>query len=201
MTFIESTPGAIAKLSLALALLCCSLILAADTLQTPNVKLGLWESTGATEISGEMPIPPEAQEQMARMREAMAKMPPDQRAKMEALMNAAASAQKEASRDRKPTVRRSCVKKEDLDKLFKFGDIEESCTRTFLTSSSSRQEMRIQCAQPDGMKQTGSVRIEVVNPENVKGSMQMTVTNGAHTMSWTSSFSAKWIGPACDGKE
>jgi len=201
MTFIESTPGVIAKLSLALALLCCSLILAADTLQTRNLKLGLWESTGTHEISGEIPMPPEAREQMARMRETMAKMPPDQRAKMEAVMNAVASAQKEASRDRKPTIHRSCVKKEDLDKLFKLDDVAESCTRTVLSSSGSKREMRYQCAETNGMKGTGTVHIEVVNPENVKLSMQMTFTDGTHTMSANSAYSAKWIGPACDGKE
>jgi hypothetical protein len=90
------------------------------------------------------------------------------------------------------------MKKEDLDKLFKLGDVGESCTRTLLSSSSSKLEMRVQCAEGQGMKQTGSFRLEVVNPENVKGSMQMTTTDGTQTMSVNSTFASKWIGPACE---
>src|SRR5258708_33066221 len=105
---------------------------------------------------------------MAKMREELKNMPPDQRAKIEAFMNANASRmqqvmkmQASTSEVRKPTVHRACMKKEDLERLFKLDDIGESCTRTFVSSSSSRQEMRIQCADRKGVKQTGSLRLEI----------------------------------------
>ena len=217
MTFVQSSvsirnqnafcAGVILRVSLASALLCCCpVIRAADTIQPLNLKLGLWETTSTREMTGQMPIPQEAREAMAKMREELAKMPPEQRAKIEAMLNANASkiekmAKTNGTEAQKPTVRRTCVKKQDLDNLFKPGEIAESCTRTFLFSSSSRQEMRLQCAEQKGMKQTASVRIEAVNPETVKGSMQMSTTDGTQTMSMNSSFSAKWIGPACESKE
>jgi Protein of unknown function (DUF3617) len=198
-----TTLGAIARISMAVAFLCCPLVRAADAIQPVNVRLGLWETTGTQETTGQMPIPAEAREAMAKMREELAKMPPAQRAQMEAIMNAGRGEEMMKalkSENRKQVVRRACVKKEDLDGLFKLGDIAESCTRTYLSSSSSKREMRLQCQQ-NGMKQTGSVRVEVVNPENVKGSMQMTVTAGTQTMTANSSFSSRWIGPACGSKE
>ena len=57
-----------------------------------------------------------------------------------------------ATRGAKPIVSRDCVKKEDLDKPFKLDDIEKSCTRTFLSVSSSKQEMRFECTN-GAMKQ------------------------------------------------
>jgi hypothetical protein len=132
-------------------------------------------------------------------------MPPEQRAKMEALMNRIASPdgvmKALTSPDaRTPQVHRACVTNEDRDQLSKLGDIAESCTRTFLSSSGTKLEMRFQCAEEKGMKQTSSFRLEVVNPENVKGSMQMTTTDGTHTMTANSVFSSKWIGSACESK-
>jgi hypothetical protein len=198
------TPGAIARISLAIAFVCCPAIRAADTIQPINLRLGLWESTSTSEVTGQIPIPQEARKEMAKMKEAMAKMPPEQRAKMEALMNVttpeAVMKALTSPEARTPTVHRACVKKEDRDQLSKLGDIGESCTRTLLSSSGSKLEMRVQCAEGQGMKQTGSFRLEVVNPENVKGSMQMTATDGTHTMNMNSSFSAKWIGPVCESK-
>jgi hypothetical protein len=205
MTFIESsrltpaqrvcTSKAMAGIPLALALLCCVVIEAADTIQLANVKPGLWETTGTSESTGEMPILPEVREAMAQMREAVAKMPPEQRAKMEALMNASGRTMKTPQTG--TTVHKSCMKKEDLAKGLEIGDFAESCTRTLLSSSSTRLEMRFQCVLPNGLKQDGSIHIEVVNPENVKGSTQMSITDGGHTMNTNSSFSAKWLGPVC----
>jgi hypothetical protein len=72
------------RVSLALAFLCCSAIGAADTIQPLNIKPGLWETTTTWKTSGQFPLPPEAQEAqegMAQVREALAKMPPAERAK------------------------------------------------------------------------------------------------------------------------
>jgi hypothetical protein len=44
------------------------------------------------------------------------------------------------------------------------------------------------------------VKIEALNPENLKGSMQITVTNHDRTMNMNYTFSSKWIGSTCTAK-
>jgi hypothetical protein len=48
-----------------------------------------------------------------------------------------------------------------------------------------------------GGKQVGTLKFEAVDSSTVKGSMQMTVSNGGRTMNMNSTFSAKWLGSAC----
>src|SRR5690348_9441337 len=67
---------------------------------TLNVKLGLWEMTTMGEVSGAPPIPPEA----------LARMTPEQRARMQAAMTASLAQQN------KPKVRKYCVTQKDLER-------------------------------------------------------------------------------------
>jgi hypothetical protein len=157
-----------------------SLLWAADSITPLDVKLGQWESTMTVESSGLPPIPPEV----------LDRLPADQRAKMEERMKAM------GSRGPKTTVTKSCLKKEDLDKAFNFGNDQKTCTRTIVTSSRSKQEIRMECAIGGG-KQSGTIRLEALSSENVKGTMQMTMTGGDRTMNSNSTFTAKWLGPTC----
>ncbi len=146
-----------------------------------NVKTGLWETTVTVERSGVPPIPAEV----------LARLTPEQRARLEERTGG------------KATVRKHCLKREELDKPLAFGNDEKeksSCNRTIVTSSRSKQEFRIECTS-GGMKQNGTVRIEAVDSENVKGSTQMSVANGTHTMNVNATFNGKWIGAACESKD
>ncbi len=155
----------------------CSAIWAADY-RPLDVKTGQWESTMTGQTSGMPPIPDEV----------LSRMTPEQRARMQAAMQA---------RGAKTTVNKSCLTKDKLDKPFDLGDQNtKTCTRTLVTSSGSRQEIRIDCNR-EGMKSTGTVKVEALNSENIKGSMAMAVTNGEHTMNMNYNFSAKWVSPAC----
>ncbi len=99
-------------------------------------------------------------------------MTPEQRAKIQAAMQARGGGSK-------ATVSKNCLTKDKLDKPFNLGDENtKSCARSLVTSSGSKQEIRIDCDR-EGMKSTGTVKVEAVDSENVKGSMQMSVTNGA----------------------
>ena len=82
------------NVSLGFAFLFCGAALAADSVQPLDVKLGLWESTTTTEHSGAPPIPDEV----------LARLTPEQRAKIEE--RAKASAQQGP----KTTTRKNCVK-------------------------------------------------------------------------------------------
>jgi len=162
--------------SLATALFCAT-AWAADT--TPlNVKTGEWEATVTGESSGQVPIPPEM----------LNKMTPEQRAKMEAAMKTLQAP--------RTTVHKQCVKKEDLGKPFGGDEERKSCKQTIVTSSSTRQEIHMDCEMGGG-KQSGTFKLEAVDSGNVKGTMEMTASNGGRTMNMNSAFSAKWLGPVC----
>lgn len=165
---------------LSTVLLAGSVLRAADTITPLDVKLGQWETSITTETSGLPPIP----------QELLDRLPPEQRAKMEERMKST------GSRGPKTTVTKSCLKKEDLDKALSFGTDQKSCTRTIVTSSRSKQEIHMECTLGGG-KQSGTIRVEAVSSENVKGTTQMTMTNGDRTMNSNSTFASKWLGSTC----
>lgn len=145
-----------------------------------NVKTGQWETTLTTEMAGQLPIP----------QDMLDKLTPEQRAKMEAMMKA------RGAQGGRTNVYKSCLKKEDLEKPFANDEQRKSCKQTFLTSTSTRQEIRMEC-EIGGGKQTGTLKLEAVDSSTVKGSMQMVASNGGRSMNANSTFSAKWLGPVC----
>ena len=160
---------------LASALLCAGICAA----QTPlNVKTGEWESTISSDTSGQLPVP----------QEMIDKMTPEQRTRMEAMMKA------RGMQGARTTVTKHCVKKEDLDKPF--GNENKACKPNIVSSSATKQEIHMECEMGGG-KQVGTLKFEAVDSSTVKGSMQMTASNGARTMNVNSTFSARWLGPAC----
>lgn len=168
------------RLAVGITILFCSSIWAAD-FRPLDVKTGQWESTLTGQTSGQPPIPDEV----------LNRMTPEQRARMEAAMQA------RGARGPKTTVNKSCLTKDRLDKPFNLGDEStKACTRTLVTSSGSKQEIHVDCDRAS-MKSSGTIKVEAIDSENVKGSMQMTMTNGEHTMNMNYTFAAKWIGPAC----
>jgi Protein of unknown function (DUF3617) len=164
----------VTKISLGLALASGTLIWAAD-FHPLDVKPGEWQSTMTMATSGLPSIPPEA----------LARLPPEQRAKYEDRIKG------------RPVTSVSCVKKEKLEKPFLWGHENKSCTHSIVTSTSSMQEIHVECSR-EKSKSSGTVRIEAMNSENIKGSIQMTsTTTGEKTMNLNSSFTAKWVGPTC----
>lgn len=152
---------------------------AADKIQPLNVKLGLWEFTSNTKMSGQLPPPPEGTtpEMQARMKEAM-----------KGMMN-------------RTTTVKTCLTKEKRDK----GDLSDenpSCTRTIVTSTGTKLVVRTTCSAqggktPAGMKTEATVQADVLDSEHMKGSMHMTNTDGGRTTEMTSTISWKWLGSAC----
>jgi hypothetical protein len=136
------------------------------------------------EHSGTPPIPDEV----------LARLTPEQRAKIEE--RAKASVQQGP----KTTTRKSCIKKEDLDKAMAFGNNDKNCHRTVLASSSSKLEFRIECGAGT-MKSNGTVNIQAISSDHVKGFIQMTVGDGARSMKMNSTFESKWLGPVCEGSK
>jgi hypothetical protein len=150
---------------------------AADKVQPLNIKVGLWETNISSKRSGAMPIPDDV----------LARLTPEQRARIEERM-------KSSNETVHNSTQKRCVTKEDLEKGFNFAQ-EKDCTHTVINSSSSKLETRLTCHGQD-MEGNGTVSIEALSPENVKGVSDTTITSSGHTMKAHMTFTSKWLG-AC----
>jgi Protein of unknown function (DUF3617) len=146
-----------------------------------NIKEGLWQTTSTRLMTG-MGIPPEA----------LAKMSPEQRAHVEAMM-------KQNGLGTPATdVNKECITKEKLEKQLAFSSTNpsEDCTHTVVNSSASKLDMKIHCAGKDN-NSDGTFVLEVVNPESVKGKMQLAMNSKGRNMSMDMSFTGRYLGSDC----
>jgi hypothetical protein len=81
-----------------------------------------------------------------------------------------------------------------------FGDEHGSCQRTVVSGSSSKQEIRMECGNA-GIKASGTIRIEAIDPEHVKFSVQVTSGDGSHSMKINTTGTSKWLSAACSSDE
>ncbi|MFY9559809.1 MAG: DUF3617 domain-containing protein [Terriglobales bacterium] len=166
------------RILLTLIILCSSAVWAAGKIQPLDVKMGLWEVTHTSAMTGMPSLPPEA----------LANMTPEQRAMMEATMRKQSNL--------RPTAEKECMTKEKMDKNSIFDTDSKECTRTVVSSSGSKLEMKIQCVH-EGHKMDGTFRLDVINSENVKGTVQVSSTDPGQPVKINSNFTAKWLGRAC----
>ena len=154
---------------------------AGDAFKPLDTKLGLWETTVTVQTSGmpQMNIPPDA----------LARMTPEQRAKVEEMMKGSGSG--------RTTTSKSCMTREKMNRAEMFGADRKNCTRSVVSSSGDKTEVRMECTTDNGAKMNGIVRVERIDSNSVKGSMQMTTTSSDHTMNMNSTFTSKWLGPDC----
>jgi hypothetical protein len=153
---------------------------AADNIAPLNVKEGLWEVTVTHSMSGmpAMPnIPPDA----------LAKMPPDQRARIEAMMNGQPSTD----------VRKECITKEKLEKHSAFSANRGDCTRTVVSSTGSKLELKFHCEEKQSSSD-GTFVMEALASDNVKGTMHSVIkTSSGKTMNMDFTITSKYLGSAC----
>jgi hypothetical protein len=154
-----------------------------DKVEPLNVKLGQWKVVTKITTSGELPLPPEA----------LTRLTPEQRARLEARMKASSGEKTHTITDE------NCLTRKQLDEGASFGTDRPECVRTVISSSSSKTAMKLACEQ-DGVKGTGTFEVEARSTENVKGSSQITASGGGHTAHSNSTFTAKWMGPTCSTK-
>ena len=171
-----------------LAVLSLPVCRAADDIKPLDVKPGLWETTTKTEMGGmpAMPTMPQIPE------DALAKMPPAQRAQIEARMKAMGG----GGGPRSSTVK-SCITKESLARGEHFGQNDNSCTYKVANSSSSvKQEIHMECTRGT-TKMTGDMTIERLDSEHVKGNMSMKAGEGGPPINVKMSFETKYLGADC----
>lgn len=142
-----------------------------------NVKTGGWEMTTTTLITG-MPAPPET----------LAKMSPEQRAKVEAML---------AARAGKPSthVSKSCVTKEDLDQDNMIKSDNVDCKKEVISRSATKIVVTETCNAPHAS--TSNVIIEAKTPENVVANMDMTQPGASGKIHVD--VDGRWLGPSCTG--
>jgi len=143
-----------------------------------NAKPGAWEMTTTTVTTG-MPIPADV----------LAKMPPEQRAKMEKIMQARAG---------KPSthVAKSCVTQQDLDqdRVIKSDD-DARCTRKIISKSANKIVFEQTCTTP--LASTANVLVEANTPESIMASMDM--VQGSTGGKVHVDIKGRWLGASCAG--
>ena len=90
-----------------------------------------------------------------------------------------------------------CVTKETINEALASANTSarQNCTRTFVTSTSSKQVVHMECTSGD-MKTSGDVQVEVIDRENTKGSMAMS-SMGGRGGNMKMEFNSKWLGADC----
>ena len=177
---MHSTIGIKVLLSAAMAL--CAAAWAADNVAPLDVKPGQWETTVTIARNGAPPIPPDV----------LAKMSPEQRAMIEARMKAGMNLGPQTH------VAKHCVTREDMARAFAPNEDKQSCTRTVLSSTSSSQDFRVDCAS-SGMTAIG--HIEAVDSEHLRGKVKSTTTQSGQTTTSETTIFSKWLGAACPEKK
>lgn len=148
-----------------------------------NVKLGLWETQVNPQISGDLAasIPDEQ----------LQKMTPDQRAKMQAAMQAMQASLAQ------PRVGKDCMTAEKLAKGFNFGTEQSpQCKATIVTNSGSEFESHQECSENGGTRST-SIHIVAKSTEHITGAIHSDSAKGGKTMTFNATMEGKWLGSDC----
>lgn len=159
----------------AIAAMAC--IAVAASAATLDVKTGAWESTITSTMTGMM-VPADR----------LAKLPPEQRAKVEAMM-------KSQSGQSHTTTQKSCVTQKDLDEdNFLQQSPDPSCKAKTLSQSSTRVEFERVCGTPPHARNEHMV-ITAANPETV------TMVGDFQQAGGKMHFENKgrWLGSSCAG--
>lgn len=166
-------------LVLAMTILCSIMLWAGDNITPLNIKVGLWEVTSTHSMKGMAAIaniPPET----------LAKMPPEQRAKIEAMTKGTPTTD----------VRKECVTKEKLAKFSAFSDNRGDCTRSVMNSTGSKLEVKFHCEEKQSSSD-GTFKLEALSSDSIKGSMHMDANAKGQAMSMDFVISSKYLGSDC----
>ncbi|HXY58098.1 MAG TPA: DUF3617 domain-containing protein [Methylocystis sp.] len=151
-----------------------------------NLSTGEWEYTVTMRMAG-MP-------QLGSMtipEEQLAKLPPQQRAKMEAALKQAADVTAG-----KPTVSRNCVKKEDLTRLNPMGETASSCKLALIDSSSAKLVFTTTCDAP-GNKTKTEITIEALSSTESRFHATTTGAMNGKPMNMTIDGAGRWLAAQC----
>lgn len=139
-----------------------------------DVRTGAWETTSTTTMAGVM-IP----------KAALMQMPPAQRAKVEAMMQArAGKANTHTSIE--------CVTQQDLDRGRLMKSDEANCTRRIIAQSAHHLEMEQTCSGPEGS--TSRFVLDAESPTRYSSSVDVARTEGGKVHV---TIDGRWLGATC----
>ncbi|HEY1725957.1 MAG TPA: DUF3617 family protein [Steroidobacteraceae bacterium] len=146
-----------------------------------NIKLGLWEIKTQPQVNGEMPMSDERLE----------KMSPDQRARMQAAMQAAMAHMQQ------PRTMKECMTAEKRAQGFDTGNDDPSrCQQTVGKDTSSDFELSRVCASEQGKTST-DMKFHAVSSDHVVGTVNAVMSRGTKSMTINSTMEGKWLGSDC----
>jgi hypothetical protein len=150
------------------------------------IKPGLWEFTHQSEVNGRPPIPDDL----------LAKMPPEARARMEAARQGRGGPGPGAGAGR---TTRQCITDRDLDRGFRADDERQHCTHKIRSQTRTSMEVAIECADigEHGGSGHGTFKWTAPSPEAMAGTVDMTMTQGAETMTTHIKITGRWLGADC----
>ncbi len=155
--------------------------------QILDVRPGLWEMTSERTTSG-MPAP---QAIPAIPPEVLAKMPPAQRAQIEAAMSARSKALSGTN------VTKVCVTAETLRKGRVLGiEQDPSCKRTRETRTARLWQLQETCLS-GGRQRTLDIDYQAINRETITGSVNVAMSTGAQSMTMKQAVRGRWLGADC----
>jgi hypothetical protein len=143
---------------------------------------GLWEVTTHGESSG-APVIPEAELQ---------RLTPEQRARVQAAMQAALERAKEGR------VMRECLTGERRARGFEIGNDEPSCKTTVVKNTSTELEIHKECGSDDDMRRL-TERFQMSGRRRVTGSVELIQARGGGDLKMHTTFEGKWLGADCGG--
>jgi hypothetical protein len=166
-------------LQVALTTLAATTLAHATDLVKPNIKPGLWEVTTTPQMTGQMPFS-EAD---------LAKMKPEQRARMEAAIK---------SQMAKPRVHKDCMTPEKIAKGFDIDRKEDaSCKRKVVSSSPNELTLHDECNR-ESQKTVSDVHFEVKGGTQMSGKVNIVSTSSSgKTFTVNATVQGKWLSSSC----
>ena|SRR5882672_6965034 len=149
--------------------------------ETLNAKTGAWQLTVTTLTSGN-PLPADV----------LAKMPPDERAKVEEAMKARAG---------KPSTEtfKTCITQADLNqnRMIRSEDDDSNCKKKVLSHTSTKHVITQTCPPPRAS--SGQATIEAKTPESIVASIDTIQADGNGKI--RVDIKGRWLGVSCEGIE
>ncbi len=167
------------KIILTVVLSCAFTTAQADPVAL-NVKTGLWETKMEGTNHGAAFMPPISEEDLARM-------PAQQRTRIEAMIKA-------SSANMTPSGNKLCVTEEKL-KQFDPDSRRSNCTHVLMKSTPTEQQFKLECS--GAATANGVIKVNVVDRENISTDMVIHTTLRGHTTTMAAQGTAKWLSSDC----
>lgn len=171
---------------LAVATFAGAAALVATPAAAQKLKPGLWENSVSMKSAGG-----QAEAGMARMQEQMARLPPEQRAQVEAMM----ARQGLGMAAGKPNTVRSCISPE-MARRDEFNPGDSRCKVLNHARSGNVVRFKVSC-QMDGATSDGDGEFTLVSDAETRGKMTMNVVRQGQAMRMEMDSTSRWLGADC----